>query len=59
MTLYQTNQAIRTLRAVSHENPLPMKMHDEITRSLINLLNHKESLNKLQKLGKVPTPNPL
>jgi hypothetical protein len=46
MTLYQTNQAIRILRAVSKENPLPMKMHDEITRALINLLNHKDSLKK-------------
>jgi hypothetical protein len=46
MTLYQTNQAIRTLRAVAKENPLPMKLHDEITRTLINLLNHKESLKK-------------
>jgi hypothetical protein len=46
MTLYQTNQAIKTLRAVAKENPLPMKLHDEITRTLINLLNHKESLKK-------------
>jgi hypothetical protein len=46
MTLYQTNQAIRTLRAAAHSGPLPMKLHDEITKALINLLNHKESLKK-------------
>ena len=44
MTSYQTNRAIRTLRAVSHSAPLPMVLHDQITKSLIDLLRHRDQL---------------
>jgi len=46
MSLNKTNQAIRILRKLAQQNPLPMEMHDEITRTLINLLKHKASLKK-------------
>jgi hypothetical protein len=44
MTLYQTNRAIRTLRAAAHSGPLPMELHDQITKSLIDLLRHRDQL---------------
>jgi len=44
MTLYQTNRAIKTLRLAAKSGPLPMELHDQITKSLIDLLRHRDQL---------------
>ena len=44
MNLYQTNQAIKTLRLAAKSGPLPMDLHDQIVRSLIDLLRHRDQL---------------
>ena len=48
MTLYQTNRAIKTLRAAAGSGPLPMKLHDQITKSLIDLLRHRDQLKSVK-----------
>jgi len=49
MNMYQTNRAIKTLRLAAHSAPLPMELHDQITKSLIDLLRHRISLKKASK----------
>jgi hypothetical protein len=49
MTLQQTNQAIKTLREMAQHQPWSMDMHDQITRTLLNLLHQKEALSSKKK----------
>jgi hypothetical protein len=49
MTLYQTNRAIKTLREAAHSGPLPMALHDQITKSLIDLLRHRDQLKSAKQ----------
>jgi hypothetical protein len=49
MNLRQTNHAIRTLRLAAKSGPLPMALHDQITKSLIDLLRHKESIQEANR----------
>jgi hypothetical protein len=50
MTAYQTKRAIRTLRLAAKSGPLPMALHDLITKSLIDLMRHRDRL--LHQSGK-------
>lgn len=49
MNMYQTNRAIKTLRLAAHSGPLPMELHDQITKSLIDLLRHRIALKEAKK----------
>jgi hypothetical protein len=44
MTVYQTKRAIRALRLAAKSGPLPMALHDLITKSLIDLIRHRDLL---------------
>jgi len=52
MNMYQTNRAIKTLRSVAHSGPLPMELHDQITKSLIDLWRHRIVLKETKKVLK-------
>jgi hypothetical protein len=49
MNMYQTNRAIKTLRLAAKSGPLTMELHDQITRSLIDLLRHRISMKEARK----------
>ena len=53
MNMYQTNRAIKTLRLVAHSGPLPMELHDQITKSLVDLLRHRIVLKETKKVKKI------
>ena len=48
MTFYQTNRAIKTLRQAAYANALPMALHEQITKTLIDLLRHRDQLKKVE-----------